>query len=63
MNSVELEWRVRRLSKMSASEVRWRISDHVRRRLWARRQVVPGVLIARVDAPLHRRCLGVLDPR
>ena len=43
MNSVELEWRVRRLSKMSASEVRWRISDHVRRRLWVRRQVVPGI--------------------
>ncbi len=43
MNSVELEWRVRRLSKMSASEVRWRISDHVRRRLWVRRQIVPGV--------------------
>ena len=43
MNSVELEWRVRRLSKMSASEVRWRISDHVRRRLWASRQVMPEV--------------------
>ena len=43
MNSAELEWRVRRLSKMSASEVRWRISDHVRRRLWVRRQVVPGI--------------------
>ena len=43
MNSVELEWRVRRLSKMSASEVRWRISDQVRRRLWVRRQVVPGI--------------------
>jgi hypothetical protein len=42
MNSVELEWRVRRLSKMSASEVTWRISDHVKRRLWVRRQVVPG---------------------
>ena len=41
MNSVELEWRLRRLSKMSASEVRWRISDHVRRRRWASRQIMP----------------------
>jgi Heparinase II/III-like protein/Heparinase II/III N-terminus len=43
VNSVELEWRFRRLSKMPASEVGWRISDHVRRRLWARRQVAPDV--------------------
>ena len=43
MNSMELEWRIRRLSKMSASEVRWRISDHVRRRLWVRRQIVPDL--------------------
>ena len=43
MNSVELEWRLRRLSKMSASEVRWRISDHVRRRRWASRQIMPEV--------------------
>jgi len=41
MNSVELEWRVRRLSKMSASEVRWRITDHVRRKRWASRQIRP----------------------
>jgi len=41
VNSVDLEWRVRRLSKMSASEVGWRISDHVRRRLWVRRQIRP----------------------
>ena len=41
MNSVELEWRLRRLSKMSASEVRWRISDHVRRKRWASQQVMP----------------------
>lgn len=41
MNSAELEWRFQRLSKMSASEVRWRISDHVRRRRWASRQVMP----------------------
>ena len=43
MNSVELEWRLQRLSKMSSSEVRWRISEHVRRRRWASRQVVPEV--------------------
>ena len=43
MNSAELEWRFQRLSKMSASEVRWRISDHVRRRRWASRQIMPDV--------------------
>jgi len=43
MNSAELEWRLQRLSKMSASEVKWRISDHVRRRRWASRQVMPDV--------------------
>ena len=43
MNSAELEWRLQRLSKMSASEVRWRISDYVRRRRWASRQVMPDV--------------------
>jgi hypothetical protein len=43
MNSVEFEWRIRRLSKMSASEMSWRVSDHVRRRLWVRQQVAPGV--------------------
>ena len=41
MNSVELEWRLRRLSKMSAAEVRWRIAEHVRRKRWASLQVVP----------------------
>ena len=39
MNSVELKWRLQRLSKMSASEVRWRVSEQVRRRRWASRQV------------------------
>jgi Heparinase II/III-like protein/Heparinase II/III N-terminus len=41
MNSVDLEWRLRRLSKMSAAEVKWRISDQVRRKRWASRQVMP----------------------
>jgi Heparinase II/III-like protein/Heparinase II/III N-terminus len=41
MNSVDLEWRIRRLSKMSASEVKWRLSDQVRRRRWASRQIAP----------------------
>jgi len=43
VNSVELEWRFRRLSKMSASEVRWRISEHLRRRRWVRQQIMPEV--------------------
>ena len=41
MSPVELEWRLRRLSQMSATEVGWRISDHVRRRRWASRQITP----------------------
>ena len=41
MSPVELEWRFRRLSQMSATEVGWRISDNVRRRLWASRQIMP----------------------
>ncbi len=41
MNTSELEWRLRRLSKMSASEVKWRISEHVRRKRWTSQQVMP----------------------
>ena len=41
VKSAEMEWRLRRLSKMSPSEVRWRISDHVRRKRWASQQVLP----------------------
>jgi hypothetical protein len=43
MNPVELEWRFRRLSKMSASELGWRMSDQIRRRRWVSRQVTPEV--------------------
>ena len=42
MSPVELEWRLRRLSQMSATEVGWRISDHLRRRRWASQQITPG---------------------
>ena len=41
MSPVDLEWRVRRLSQMSATEVGWRISDQMRRRIWAGRQITP----------------------
>jgi Heparinase II/III-like protein/Heparinase II/III N-terminus len=62
MNAAELEWRLRRLSKMSASEVRWRVSEHARRTLWARRQVLPDQAhrsrslpsTRRAPAPWHR---------
>jgi hypothetical protein len=43
MNSADLKWRVQRLSKMSASEVRWRVEEQVRRRRWTTRQVKPDV--------------------
>ncbi len=52
MNSVEIEWRLRRLSKMSASEVKWRISDHVRRKRWASQQVMPEFTTQ--SRPVHR---------
>ena len=42
MSPVELEWRFRRLSQMSATEVGWRISDHLRRKRWAKQQIRPG---------------------
>ncbi len=41
MKPVELEWRLRRLARMSASEVGWRISDDFRRRRWASQQIRP----------------------
>ena len=52
---VELEWYLRRLSKMSASEVGWRVSDHVRAQaVGARHQVAPRSRpIARTTAPGH----------
>ena len=43
MDVVDLEWRFRRLSKMSASELGWRMSDHIRRKRWASRQITPQV--------------------
>ena len=44
MNTSRLEWYLRRLEKMSASEVAWRLSDYGRKLAWARHQVarVPG---------------------
>ena len=43
VNSSRLEWYLRRLEKMSASEVAWRLSDYARKVAWARHQVpVPG---------------------
>ena len=43
MNTADLEWQIRRLSKMSPSEVKWRLSDEARRRRWASRQVAPDL--------------------
>ena len=65
MNSVELEWRLRRLSKMSASEVRWRISEHVRRKRWASRQIMPefSPQAWALDSPSARRGTVGFGPR
>ncbi len=57
MNAVELQWRLQRLSKMSPSEVGWRLSDHARQRAWTRKQVPPGTPSPRswVRPPRWRR--------
>ena len=63
MSSVELEWRLRRLSQMSATEVGWRISDHVRRRRWASRQITPESSTPLLGSPLHSTRHGTLGHR
>ena len=44
MSTATLGWYVRRLRRMSPSEVGLRALDESRRRLWARRQVRPGTV-------------------
>jgi len=39
VNSSRIKWYLRRLEKMSASEVAWRLSDHGRKVVWVRHQV------------------------
>ncbi len=39
MNTSRLEWYLRRLQKMSASEVAWRLTDYSKKLAWARHQV------------------------
>jgi hypothetical protein len=48
-----LGWYVRRLRRMSPTELIWRTRDHGRRTAWARQQVRPGQ-DAEVELPLHK---------
>ena len=53
--SRSLGWYARRLSRMSPSEVGWRVGDRVRQVRWAGRQVLPGEAVPLVP--------GLLTPR
>lgn len=54
MNSSRLEWYLRRLEKMSASEIGWRLSDSARKVAWSRHHVqLPGTA-----PPRRLRSLG-----
>jgi hypothetical protein len=51
-NTSKLSWYVRRLGRMSAAEIAWRVREQVVRRSWARRQVRPGQIPAAALAAL-----------
>ena len=55
MSRQPLGWYVRRLRRMSPTELVWRTRDHVRRTAWAYQQVKPGE-----DGPAPRRKRGEL---
>lgn len=46
MTASKLGWYARRLGRMSPAEVAWRVREQTIRRAWARRQVLPGRLVA-----------------
>ena len=50
--SRSLGWYARRLSRMSPSEVGWRVGDRVRQVRWAGRQVRPGEAVPLVPGLL-----------
>jgi Heparinase II/III-like protein/Heparinase II/III N-terminus len=49
LRSQKLEWYLRRLERMSVSEVGWRLSDQVRKWAWTRRQVPPATATGRAS--------------
>lgn len=57
MNASKAEWYLRRLQRMSPSEVAWRGADFARRVTWARRRVAPGAVEWSAE---QRRHLGQL---
>lgn len=73
MNASRIRWYLRRLEKMSASEVAWRLSDQARKMAWVRRQVaVPNAAApprhwpaartsGRRGSALHREFDAALD--
>jgi Heparinase II/III-like protein/Heparinase II/III N-terminus len=63
----KLSWYARRLGRMSAAEVAWRVREQAVRRAWARRQVRPGDLdsippLAAARPSRERRFTSVLPP-
>jgi Heparinase II/III-like protein/Heparinase II/III N-terminus len=62
-----LGWYVRRLRRMSAGEVSWRVREQAKRRAWSRLQVRPGELhalppLAAARPAAERRFTAVLPP-
>ena len=43
-------WYARRLGRMSAAEITWRVREQAVRRAWARRQVTPAQLAGAASA-------------
>lgn len=63
MTGPPLGWYVRRLRRMSATEVAYRALDMSRRRAWARRQVVPGSVLPMPQGVLRERAfVSALPP-
>jgi len=62
MNSSQLRWYARRLRRMSAIEIAWRVEDLGRQELWRRRQVGPGAAVPAVMARRARAFANPIDP-
>ena len=62
MSRQSLGWYVRRLRRMSASELAWRMRDHVRRTTWSSKQVKPGRIPPGRPAVLAERSFTAVLP-
>ncbi len=62
MSRQSLGWYVRRLRRMSASELAWRMRDHARRTTWSSKQVKPGRIPTGQPAVLAERSFTAVLP-